>query len=161
MAGIAGYALCVIRSCDLREILRFGCVRFVAAGADHCRVELRGFYRGRIVGVPGLRAMTRFTWDNHMLTEIFMLDHIGVACFANVVPCMCNRPGRDLGNGIAAIMPILTERLGNDGRTQQDKCDDRDAHHDCEPDEVFEVFKQKVPSRRPIATPTNTRGEPR
>lgn len=143
VAGIARYALCVICCCDLRKVLGLSGIGFMAAGTDHSRMNLRRLYRGRIIGVLRLRSMTRFARDNDMLAEFLLVNNVGMASLAYIMAGVRNGPGCNFRNGIAPIMSVSAERLGNHGGTQQDEGDQRDAHYDCEPDKVFEVLEQK------------------
>jgi len=53
-----------------------------------------------------------------------------------------NWPGRSLGNGRAAVVPVLTKATGNDGRAQHHERHQRNDHDRDETDKVFRVLEQ-------------------
>ncbi|MEN6604583.1 MAG: hypothetical protein ABFD86_19400 [Bryobacteraceae bacterium] len=71
MAGIAGFATAVPGQYHLREILRLGRVRFMAAAAkiNHCR-ECRFLITHRL-NVPVCRPMAGFARDGGVLALAF------------------------------------------------------------------------------------------
>lgn len=92
----------------------------------------------------GLRSVASFAGNHHVLALFFLLDHIDMASLARVVAGEGHGPGRDLSDGVAAIMSVLPKTAGNDGGSQNDECDHCDCHDGREPDEMFDVFKQFV-----------------
>jgi hypothetical protein len=78
-----------------------------------------------------------------MMAEFFLIDDVGVASFANVVPSEGWRACGDLGDGCTAIMAVLTEALGDDGCAQQDENRQEDCHDDGEADEMFDVLEHE------------------
>jgi len=142
VAGVAGQASRVIRSCDLREVLGLGAIGFVAAGADHRGVEFRRFHGRRIVGMLGLRSVARFAGNHYVLALFLLLDHVGMASLARIVAGKGHGPGRDFSDGVAAIVSVLTKTARNHGGPQDDECDHCDCHDGREPNEVFDVLEQ-------------------
>ena len=92
----------------------------------------------------GLGPVAGFAGNPYMLALLFLLDHVGVAGFANIVTSEGHGPGRDLGNGGAAIMSVLAKTARNDGGPQDDECDHCDCHDGRQPNEVFDVLEQFV-----------------
>lgn len=126
----------------LGEGFRLGTVGFVAAGADEGGVELGRFHGRGIVSMPGLGSVAGFARDNHMLALLLLIDDVGMAGLARVVPSEGQGAARCLGDGGAAIVPVLPEGAGDDGGAQDDEGNDCDCHHSGETDEVFNVFEQ-------------------
>ena len=142
MAGVAGQASGVIGTDDLRESFGLGAIGFVAAGADDGGIELRRLDGCGIVGVPGLGAMTGFAGDHDMSAEFLLIDNVGMAGFADVVPGVTDGAGGSFCDGVSAVVPILSKTMGHDGGAQQDEGDQRDHHHSGQTNQVFRVFEQ-------------------
>ena len=85
--------------------------------------------------------MTGFAGNVGMTAEFFLIDDVGVASFADVVPSEGWRACGDLGDGCTAIMAVLTEALGDDGGAQQDENRQQDCDDDGETDEMFDVLE--------------------
>jgi hypothetical protein len=132
----------VIGSSDLGKSFRLGAVGLVAARADDGGIEFRRLDGSRIVGVPGLRAVTGFAGDYDMLAQLFLIDHLGVAGLANIVSGVSDRALRDFLDRIGAVMTVLTKRTGHDGGTQDSESNQGDGHDCGEPDQVFDIFEQ-------------------
>jgi hypothetical protein len=77
-----------------------------------------------------------------MLALLLLIDDVGMAGLARVVPSEGQGAARCLGDGGAAIVPVLPEGAGDDGGAQDDEGNDCDCHHSGETDEVFNVFEQ-------------------
>ncbi len=83
-----------------------------------------------------------------MLALLFLVDDVGMAGLAGVVAGEGHGPGGDLGDGGAAIVPVLPKAARDDDGAQDDECDQRDRHDGGEPDEVFNILEQVVFLRR-------------
>jgi len=94
--------------------------------------------------MPGLCSVASFAGNHHVLALLFLLDHVDMTSLADIVTSEGYGPGRDLGNGVAAIVPVLAKTAGNDSGSQNDECDHCDRHDDRESDEVFDVLEQFV-----------------
>ena len=127
---------------DLGEGFGFGAVGLVTAGAGDGGVELGGLHGGRIVGVLALGSMAGFAGDDDVLAELFLIDHVGVTCLADIVAGEGRGAGSDLRDGGAAIVSILAETVGNDNGAQANERDQGDGHDDRKPDEMFDVLEQ-------------------
>ncbi len=134
----------MICGCDLGETFGFGAVRFVAAGAEHGRVELRRLNGRGIVGVPRLSSVAGFAGDDDMLPELFLIDDVGMAALANVVAGEGHGPGGDFSDGSSPEVSVLAETARDDEGAQADECNQCDCHDSREPDEVFDVLEQGV-----------------
>jgi len=57
--------------------------------------------------------------DHHMLAKFFLIDDVGVAAFAGLVPGKRNRPRHDLVDRGPSVVAILPETAGHN-RCPQD-----------------------------------------
>jgi len=144
VARVAGQAAGVVGGDDLGEGFGLGAVGFVAAGAEDGCVELGRRHRGRVVGVTRLGSVAGFAGDDDVPALFFLIDYVGVAGFAGVVSGKGDWPGGDLGDGGATVVAVLAKAARDDGGPQDDECYQRDQHHGCEPDEMFDVLEQVV-----------------
>jgi hypothetical protein len=146
MTGVAGYASGVIRRDHLREVLRLGSVGLVTTGAYDGCVQLRGLHRTRVIRMLSLGPVASLTSDHYMLAKSFLIDDVGVAAFAGLVPGKRNRPGRDLADCGPSIVSILPKTAGHNRCPQDHEGYQGDYDDDCQPNEVFDVLKQnRVP----------------
>ena len=148
MASVASKTSSVIGSDDLGKCLGLGAVGFVAAGAEDRGIELWRLDGGGVVGVPGLGSVAGFAGDDDVLAELFLIDDVGVAGFAKVVPGVRNGAGSGFRDGVPAIVPVLAKTMGHDGGAQQHEGDDSDRHHSGKTDQVFGVLEQSRWSQR-------------
>lgn len=95
----------------------------------------------------GLSAMASFTGHNHVAPQLLLIDHIGVAAFANFMSGVGNRAGSDFRNRSTAVMAVLAEGFWDDGSTQANKHHQRDHHDDRDTDEMLDVLEQGSLSR--------------
>jgi hypothetical protein len=144
VTGVAGQAPGVIGRGHLRESFWFGAIGFVAASTNDSGIELWGLYRGRIIRVFGLRAVTGLAWNDGMFPKFLLIDDFSVAGLAHLVSRMGNGAGREFSDGVSAVMTVLAERARNYRGAQHDERDQREDHHSSEPDEVFGVFEQSL-----------------
>ena len=97
--------------------------------------------------MPRQRSMAGLARNDNMLALLFLINNIGVAGFANIVTRECSRPGRDLRDGIAPVVAVLSKTARNDSSTQHNKRHQGDCHDCGQPDEVFRVFEQvRIPA---------------
>jgi len=73
---------------------------------------------------------------------LLLIDDIGMACLTRIVARKDNRPGRDLRDRCAPIVPVLAKTPRNDSGPQDDEGNHAYCHDGSEADEVFYVFKQ-------------------
>lgn len=90
----------------------------------------------------GLGSVAGLAGNDDVLAEFFLIDDVGVAAFADLVPGMGNRASGDFGNGRTAIVAILTKRAGNDDGAQEHERDQGKRHDYREADEMFDIFEQ-------------------
>lgn len=149
MTGVASQAAGVIGGHNLRECLWSGAVGFVAPSAENGSIELCRFNGRWIVGVLELGSVTCLARDHNVLAQLLLVDHIGVAGFANVMACMDHRAGGSLGNRIPPVMPVLPKTVRYDRGAQHHESDHRDHHYSRQTDQVFRIFEQVIiPGRR-------------
>jgi hypothetical protein len=79
-----------------------------------------------------------------MLALLFLLDHVDMAGLSNIVAGEGHGAGRDLSDGVAAIMPILSKAPRDDEGAHRGECNQCDCHDCREPNQVFNVFEQVV-----------------
>jgi len=147
VAGVAGEPSRVIGGCHLGESLGFGAVGFVASGANHGGVEFRRLDRGGIVGVPGQSSVAGFAGNDQVAAQLFLIDDVGVAGFADFVSGVGDGAARDLSDGVTAIVSVLAEAVGDNGGAEDEEGHQCDHHDSGEPDEVFDVLEQAVSFR--------------
>ena len=73
----------------------------------------------------GLRSVASLASNHHVLTQLFLIYHIGMATFAGIVPGKRHRPGRGLSDGCSAIVAILSKAKRHDSSPQNHKCHQR------------------------------------
>ena len=144
VTGVAGQSRGVIGRGHLGESFWLGAIGFVAASANDSGIELWRLYRGGIIRVFGLRAVTVLAWNDGVFPKLFLIDDFGVAGLAYLVSRMGNGAGREFSDGVSAVMTVLAKRARNDRGAQQDEPDQREDHHGGEPDEMFGVFEQSL-----------------
>ena len=91
-----------------------------------------------------LSSVAGFAGDNDVLALLLLIDHVSVAGFAGAMAGKGNRPGGDLRDCGAPIVPILPKTARNDGGAQDDERNQCDRHDNGEPDEMFDVLEQVV-----------------
>lgn len=153
MAGVAGQTTGVIGGDDLGESFGLGAVGFVAASAEDRGVQFGRLDRGRVVGVFGLGSVAGFAGDHNVLAQLFLIDDIGVAGFADFVAGMGDGAGSGFRDGVAAVVAVVAETVRHDGGAQQDEGDQSDHHHSGQTDQVFRVFEQGCLSGRRLRAP--------
>jgi hypothetical protein len=132
----------MIGSRDLGKALRLSAVGFVTTGTHDGCVELRRFHRGGIVGMPALGTVAGLARDNHMPALLLLIDDVGMTCLARIVARKDNRPGGDLRNRSAPIVPVLAKTPRNNSGTQDDEGNHAYDHDGSKADEMFYVLKQ-------------------
>ncbi len=142
MTGVAGDALGMVGGDNLGEGFGLGAVGLMTAGADDRGVELRGLDGCGIVGVLGLRAVAGFARDDHVAALLFLVNDLSVAGLADLMAGVGDGASGDLGDGVAAVVSILTEAVRDDGGAKKDEGDQCDRHDHGEPDEMFNVLEQ-------------------
>lgn len=142
MASVAGDTSGVICGYHLGEVLRFGAVGLVTAGAQDGRVELRRRNGRGVVGMFGQGTVASLASDYDMLASLFLIHNVGMAGFACVMAGKGNWPGCDLRDGRSAIVPILPEAARNNGSAQHDERNYCDCHYHRKSNEVLDVPKQ-------------------
>jgi hypothetical protein len=156
MAGIAGEASGVIGCSNLRKALRFGAVGLVTARTHQGCVQLLGLHRTGVVRVLGQGSVASLASNHHMLAKFFLIQHVGMAGFAGIVPGKRNRPGRDLADRRPSIVAVLPKTAGYDRGPQNHECHQRYRDDYCQPNEVFDVLKQvRVPVTVPRSAADN------
>ena len=142
MAGVAGDSLCVISSHNLGKSFGFGAVRLVAAAAYDAGVQFRRLHACRIVRVLGLCSMARLTGNNDMLALLLQVDNVGVAAFANLVPGMGNRVGRDLSKRRSPVVAILPKALRHNRRSKNQENTYQNGDDYGKSDQMLGIFEQ-------------------
>ena len=94
---------------NLREPLGLRRAGLMTADTEHRGVEFGWGHGGRIVRVLGQRPVAGFAIHVRVLPVFFLIQHVGVANLAGLVPGEIDRTGRDFGQCIAAIVAVLSE----------------------------------------------------
>lgn len=116
----------------------------MASRADHRSVRLGRLYRTGIIGVARLWPVANFAVQSRMPAQLLLIDYIGMATFANLVPCMGNRARRHFSDRIATIMAVLAERFGNHGGAQYCEGHERYNHDRRKSKKVLDVLEQDL-----------------
>jgi len=101
----------MIGGSNLREAPGLRRAGLMAADAKYCGVEFGWGYGGRIVRVLCQRPVAGFAIHVRVLAVFLLIEHVGVAGLAGLVPGEIDRPGRYFGQCIAAIVAVLSETL--------------------------------------------------
>lgn len=88
-----------------------------------------------------LWAVTGFTRYVRVTAKLFLIDNVGVAAFADFVAGEGGCAGSDLGDGITAIVTVLSKALWDDCGAEDDEGQQRQQHHDTKADEMFDVLE--------------------
>jgi hypothetical protein len=91
--------------------------------------------------MPALSTMTGFARNVGMSPELLLIDDLGVANFANLMTGEGWGSSGDLGDGVAPIVAVLSEALGNNRGTQDDEKEQRQQHNGGKSDEMFDVLE--------------------
>ena len=135
VAGFAGNAAGVLVGVDLREVFGFGGAGSVALDAEDGGVQL-GRGDRRIVGVVGQRTVAGFAIDVGVLAGLLGVEDVRVAGLAALVAGEVDGLGCDLGYGCAAIVAILSERLGDDEVANHEKHHKGDDEQESESEKM-------------------------
>src|SRR5260370_5227089 len=139
MARVAGDSARMIGSHDLWKRLRLGAVGLVTTGTHHSRIKLGGSNRCRILGVVGECSMASLTRNHDVLTQLFLVYDLSVAPLADLVSRKSNRTSRGLGDGISAIVAVLSEAVWDHSAANKDKSDHRNGYDHPQHNERFDV----------------------
>src|SRR5690348_10173708 len=113
MAGLARNAVGVIRRTDLRKSLRLGGACRMTLRAQHRCIRLHWSYRRWILCMPRQRSMAGFAVHMRVLAFVLHIEHVAVASLASLVAGKLHRSSGNLADDGAAIVPVLSEALGN------------------------------------------------
>src|SRR5271165_2461830 len=94
--------------------------------------------------MPGLGSVAGFASDHHVLALLFLLNHVDVASLAHIVTGEGHGSGRDLGNGVTAIVSVLAKTVRDNEGTERDEGNQCNHHDRRKPNEMFNVLKQVV-----------------
>ena len=135
VAGFAGQACGMLVRVHLRESLRFSGVRFVTADAKHGGVEFGGRDRG-VIGMFREWPVAGLAVDSRMPAILLLIQDVRMAAFAGLVAGEIHRPRGNLGDGISAIVSILSETLRHKKRAHPEKHQDADHENRGQPKQV-------------------------
>ena len=141
MAGVAGETTGVIGRYDLGKSRGLGAVGLVTSRTDDGGVGQLWLYRGRIVSVFALCSVASFAGNVGVTAQFLLVYDVGVAGFTDVMSGESWRLCSNFGNGVAAVMAVLAEALGNDGRAQQYEYRQKNCDDDGKADEMFDVLE--------------------
>jgi hypothetical protein len=111
----------VLGRSDLREVLRFGGIRFMTANAQHGGIKFGGLHRTGIIGMFRQGPVARFAVDVHMLAAVLFAQHVCVAVLAGLVAGKVHRASGDLAHGVSTIVSVLPETPGHKKCTHSHK----------------------------------------
>jgi len=106
--------------------MRLGRIRFVAFDAQHGCIEFGRNDARWVIRVLRQRPMAGLAGHPGVLPGLFFLKNVAVTRLARAMACEGHGQGRDLANGIAAIMSILAKAAGNKVGTQNREQGNRD-----------------------------------
>ena len=113
----------------------------MTADAEHGRIEFRGLHRARVIDMLRLWSVARLAVDVHMLAALLLFQNVGVAVFASLVAGVVYWPSGDFGDGISAIVSILSETLRHQERTHSHKRQAADYENSGQSKEVPGIFE--------------------
>jgi len=140
MAGIAGEPAGVVYRGNLREGSRFGDVCLVTAGAKHGGVQFCWLERSGVFRMLGERPMTGLARHSLVFTLCFRFQNVGMAALASLVAAKGNRATCDFGDGISAVVSVLSEGARNQHAAQHEEDDEPHQKDCCQPEEVTCIF---------------------
>lgn len=97
----------------LRKRPGLGRIGFMATDTKRGRVEFGGNQGSWVICVTGQRTVASLAIHMRVLAGLFLFEDIRMAAFASLVPGKLNRPGGNIRDSIAAIMPILSKTPGD------------------------------------------------
>ncbi len=95
----------------------------------------------RVADMLPQRSVAGFAVDSSVLAGFLQLHDIGVTVFAGLMACVSGLASGNLLQGIAAIMTVLPETLGNEVRPKDEKDDNANSEYGCEPEKMLDVLK--------------------
>lgn len=125
----------------MRKVSRLGRVGFVATDAEYRRIELLGSYRCRIIGMLGQGAMARLTIHVGVLAVLFLFENVRVTTLAGLMTGVIDRPGSDFRQGIAAIVSVLPETLGDEETSDNQEQDQAGQKDTCHPEQMPRILE--------------------
>lgn len=105
----------------LRELFRFGSVRFVTTHTQHGCVELCGLHGAGIIHMFREGPVASFAVNARMTAGLLFLQDVGVTVCASLMAGEVHGASGHLDDGISAVVPVLTEASGNKRRTRSQK----------------------------------------
>ncbi len=124
---------------DLREALGLGRVGFMAAHAEHRRIELGGRYGTGIVCVFGQGTVAGFAIHVRVLAIFFLLEHVGMAGFAGFVAGEIDRPGCDFRKGIAPVVSVFAETFRHQKASEDQEQEYAGSEHSCQSEKMSRI----------------------
>jgi len=131
----------------LRKVSWLGDVGLVTADTERGGVELGGLERTGVVGVAGQRPVAGFTVDPGVLAVLFCVENIGATGFTGLVT---GKGGRSVGNfseGIAAVVPVLSEAVRDHEAASDEKQDQADGENRRQAEQVAGIPSQFIQRR--------------
>lgn len=141
MACVTSETSGVIRSGDLGKALRLRGVRLVATGAQYGRIEFGGFYRGGIVRVLGQRSVAGLAIHLRMPASVFLVKDVDMAGLAGLMASELNRPGRDFGHCISAVVPVLSKTFRDQKAPHGEKYQQAEHEHPSQAEKMSCIFE--------------------
>jgi len=108
----------------------------VTPDAQHRRIEFGGLDRARVLGMFRQGSVARFAVDVRVPAALLFFEDIRMAIFASLVAGEVHRVGGDFGQGISAVVSILSEALWHKKRAHPKKREDADDENRYQPKEV-------------------------
>lgn len=105
---------------DLRKRLGLRGIFLVAARAEDGGIKLGGCHGSGIIGVSGQGAVASFAVHVRVLALLLLPEDISMASLAGLMTGKLDWPGRHFGDGVAAVVPVLTEAF-RDQETAHDE----------------------------------------
>jgi len=126
---------------NLRKTLGLGEICLVAANAELGSIQLSRLDRGWVFGMLGQRPVARFAGYSLVHAFAFHIENVGVAALANLMSGISNRKCCNLGDGLAAIVAVLTKAAWHKESAYHQKQDKPDHEDGRQPEEMLRIFE--------------------
>lgn len=131
MTRVAGCPARVLSRIYLGKALRLGEVFLMATSAKDFCIQFRRCDLGRIVCVRRQRTVTGLAPYPFVYPLALHLQYIGMTAFADLMPGIVNRQGRDLSYGVSAIMTVAPKTAGYQQTVQYQERDEPNQKNCC------------------------------
>ena len=116
----------------------------MTANAQHGRVEFGRLDRSRILDMFLQCSVARFAVDVRMPAALFLFQDVRMAIFASLVAGEVHRTSGDFGEGISAVVSVLSETLRHQQCTHSHQRQAADQKNRGQSKEVSGIFEGSI-----------------